>query len=345
LNKEEEEYENSPELKQKLIEFAHEKKKKQKEEKRINDYIQRLEKEKDMELLVRRKLELSKLKDQSQLLDQMISYKQNELSGIKEETEKRDINNLGFLERALKKGSALEQKINDGTITKQQRSLLAEACLLDNGAEGKKLRENTIEELKGKMKRENRERTLKTDSIIQELNKKRAEIIDKEEELIIKKATLQRLEDRGYDFLAEVELGNAPPMELIIKNLNIDKDEVIQNAYENSTFNIRDVSSRSYKILNNADGRLEMLRREIRRGENAIIAKEQYKHSLAPLNPISKRIASEILSYVLEELFKKITVYENWVEGLRSRKKYLAQKLKRANKEISRMYNRRVIYE
>lgn len=306
----------------------------------MNDYIRRLEKEKDMEQLVRRKMELEQLQGQSQLIDRMISQRENELSGVLQETEKRDINNIRLLEKALKKGSVLEQRVGDG-MTRQQQSLLAEACLAEEG----KARENILEDLKGRMQREAKELALKTDDAIQLLNKRKAQIIDEEEELIVKKATLEKLEERGCDFLVEVELGNAPPMELIVRNLGIDRDEVIQNAYENSTFNMKEVVDKSYAIVSNADRRLEALRREIQRGEAAIAAKDQYRHARTPLNPASKQVAAEVLDRVLKEVFKRITSYENWIDDLRSRSKYLIQKAKKANKEMAQTYNKRAIYE
>eukprot|EP00826_Nyctotherus_ovalis_P026701 TRINITY_DN20834_c0_g1_i1.p1 TRINITY_DN20834_c0_g1~~TRINITY_DN20834_c0_g1_i1.p1 ORF type:complete len:227 (+),score=69.95 TRINITY_DN20834_c0_g1_i1:118-798(+) len=226
-------------------------------------------------------------------------------------------------------------------MTKQQQSLLAEACL----AEESKAKENILEDLKGRMQREAKELALQTDSTIQLLNRRKAQIVDEEEELIIKKATLEKLEKRGYDFLVEVELGNAPPMELIVRNLGIDRDEAIQSAYENSTFNMKEVVDKSYAIINTGDWRLETLRRDIQRGEAMIAARDQYRHARTPLNPASRQVAGEILGRILEEAFKRITSYENWADDLRSRSKHLIQKAKKANKEMAQTYSKRAIYE
>lgn len=59
---------------------------------------------------------------------------------------------------------------------------------------------------------------------IRQLNELRAILSDKQEKILMDKAIHEEIIKRGIDFLTEVELGNAPPMEMIKKNVRIDED-------------------------------------------------------------------------------------------------------------------------
>ena len=62
-------------MQRKVAILTREKKKQNEEEHRFDDHIWRVEKEHELEKLVRRKMELEKLQNQTQLLDQMIDKK------------------------------------------------------------------------------------------------------------------------------------------------------------------------------------------------------------------------------------------------------------------------------
>ena len=146
------------------------------------------------------------------------------MEGISEEAERRDINSTKLLEKALKKADVLQKEISAGGISKRQQALLAESYLAQ-GEEAKRTRENIIEDLKGKMVRDRKELAYKVNTQIQDLNKQRAELIKKEESICLRRATIAKMEERGYDFMAEIEMGNAPPMDYIMRNLGVDREQ------------------------------------------------------------------------------------------------------------------------
>ena len=63
------------EVQRKVGTLLREKKKQEEEERRFDEHIWRIEKEQELERIVRRKLELEKLRNQTQLLDRMIDNK------------------------------------------------------------------------------------------------------------------------------------------------------------------------------------------------------------------------------------------------------------------------------
>ena len=67
---------------------------------------------------------------------------------------------------------------------------------------------------------------------IKQLNELRAILSDKQEKILMDKAIHEEIIKRGIDFLTEVELGNAPPMDMIKKNVRID-EETLDNYRNN----------------------------------------------------------------------------------------------------------------
>ena len=67
---------------------------------------------------------------------------------------------------------------------------------------------------------------------IKQLNELRAILSDKQEKILMDKAIHEEIIKRGIDFLTEVELGNAPPMNMIKKNVRID-EETLDNYRNN----------------------------------------------------------------------------------------------------------------
>ena len=60
---------------------------------------------------------------------------------------------------------------------------------------------------------------LDNQEFIRLLNDKRFEMIEQKEDLLREKALYNELRSKGIDYLSEVEQGNAPPKEFIIRNL------------------------------------------------------------------------------------------------------------------------------
>ena len=81
-----------------------------------------------------------------------------------------------------------------------------------------------IDEILAKRERDRNSRVLNKEARLRELNEQRFELITKEETVRRRREVHDRLVDRGVEFLAEVELGKAPPREVIEHNLGIPAD-------------------------------------------------------------------------------------------------------------------------
>ena len=83
-----------------------------------------------------------------------------------------------------------------------------------------------LEELKAKMEQHREENLMKNQEFMQELNLKRFEFDKAEEKITLQKLVHDALVKRGMNFLAEVELGNGPPIEYVVKNIHVDEKEL-----------------------------------------------------------------------------------------------------------------------
>ena len=83
-----------------------------------------------------------------------------------------------------------------------------------------------LEEIKAKMEQKKEEIKVRNMEFIQELNMKRSEFDKAEEKIWEQKLIHQRLKQKGPDFIAEIELGNAPDMAYVTKNIHISEEEI-----------------------------------------------------------------------------------------------------------------------
>lgn len=87
-------------------------------------------------------------------------------------------------------------------------------------------KERLLSEIQAKKIQENQKNTLDANEKMKSLNDLRFALLQKEEEILRQKAIHQALMKRGVDYLAEMELGHAPPRELIEKNIKINPEEL-----------------------------------------------------------------------------------------------------------------------
>ncbi len=238
----------------------------------------------------------------------------------------------------------LQKQIAAGALTKKQQALLAEAYLADD-EQGKKVKEGIIQELKGKMARDKHELTYQTSVKLKELNERRAQLLDREEEILVRRATIEKLEERGYDFLAEIELGNAPPMEYLAKNLGLDKQQIVQEGCARKQAGVNDMLKVCEELLAQPNTRLDDLRQQIALSEQEYLVETQYVPPDVPLDPRSKKVAEDILNRVFNLAFEKIVRYEKNIEDFRARAKYLSSLSGKRSKRLNETYVQRAIYE
>lgn len=97
---------------------------------------------------------------------------------------------------------------------------------MQQGIEAEVQKERLLSEIQAKKIQENQKNTLDANEKMKSLNDLRFALLQKEEEILRQKAIHQALMKRGVDYLAEMELGHAPPRELIEKNIKINPEEL-----------------------------------------------------------------------------------------------------------------------
>lgn len=95
----------------------------------------------------------------------------------------------------------------------------------EQGKEAELQKERILSEIQAKKIQENQKATLDSNEKIKSLNDLRFALLQSQEELLKKKAIHNALLNKGIDYLAEMELGHAPPKELIEKNLRINPED------------------------------------------------------------------------------------------------------------------------
>ena len=100
----------------------------------------------------------------------------------------------------------------------ETQALLVDA-VLEGGEENQMIRQQILEEVKAKMSRDQEEQRFKNEELVQQLNEQRLKFLEAEKVIKEKKQLHNEIMRRGIDFLSEVELGNAPPLEYVVKNI------------------------------------------------------------------------------------------------------------------------------
>ena len=80
------------------------------------------------------------------------------------------------------------------------------------------------------MARDKEDQKFMNEELLQQLNFQRKKFIEAEKAVAEKKTLHNEIMRRGIDFLTEIELGNAPPLEYVVRNINQNKGE--ENPFE-----------------------------------------------------------------------------------------------------------------
>lgn len=113
-------------------------------------------------------------------------------------------------------------------MDERTQALLVDS-IIDKSPENELIRKQILEEIKAKMARDKEEQGYKNEELMQQLNIQRMRFQEAEKLIIEKKHMHQEIMKRGMDFLTEVELGYAPPLEYIVKNMQMARAEQIQD--------------------------------------------------------------------------------------------------------------------
>lgn len=83
----------------------------------------------------------------------------------------------------------------------------------------------------------------------------------KQEKILQEKALHQEIVKKGVEFLMEIELGHAPPMEMIKKNIRLDDQKLDQ--YRNNT-GVFEIVEKSKKFIGSTQKRVTELKTSLK---------------------------------------------------------------------------------
>ena len=217
-------------VKSKLQELREAQKKNIDANERMLSDVWEIERNYEVEKIAKLRIELQDLERRKQTVETLYESRAVELTCIADEKEKRAQTNEQLLQSLLQRAEHLREELNNGLYDKQTRQAFAKSILDDEGD-----RENTFQVSKDRFNlakavsaaRKNRfeEEACKRTERIRELNEKRFAIDEKLKTIAKKKREHDYLTSKGPDFLVELELGNTPPMEYILKNMGDGDDE------------------------------------------------------------------------------------------------------------------------
>jgi len=302
-----------------IVQIKLQQKKDQDEQKKIDRMLWNVERDNKMEDLVRRKLELERLQENTKYIDDISSRRKLELEEIGSEMKNRDLESAELLQKALNHADFIQDQIDSGAIDKEYQAKLVYALSGDKtDPENKQMREELLEELKAKILQQKEQKSMESQQFIQELNMKRMEFADAEKKINEQKLLHEAISRRGIDFLSELELGNAPPMEYVVKNLNIDEKQV--NRKE--PFSIKDIVESTKNGLIGNEQRLKQLK-EDKEKSDSIMSKFEYKAEPIFVSESTQEVFDYIFDIIINKAWGEISMYDHYVDGLRKQSKTL----------------------
>lgn len=255
-----------------------------------------------------------------------------QLRAIQEENELKDQNSKKFLEKALQRGTMIERRLLENNALTAKESAELVYALIDKKGDEANRRQDLVDKLYEAKKREIKKNEMLSKAKIKELSKAKSELLTKEKKILEEKALHQQLRGRGTDFLTEIELGNAPPLEAIKRNIKIDVKAVRRFRSKEEVLELGQV------IAQYGDKRLQEMRHEFDRDRVRNGLDETWREDLrdffATCNPESYQIAKIMMVLVLDKAFYGIDLKEQEYAKMRDRQSELQARNDRMEKEM-----------
>lgn len=251
---------------------------------------------------------------------------------MNEAIELKDHSSKKFLERALKKGTQIESRLlkNEALDAKQSAELVH--ALMDRAGEEAQKRQELVDKLYEAKQREIRKNEMMAQSKIKELNLAKVQLLAKEKENLKEKAYHEQIRGRGIDFLKEIELGNAPPLQAIKNNLKIDPEKVRKKRTKDQIYEM------GQEIAENGDERLRRMKEEFDRHRAKMGLDESWKEDLKIFfqncNHESYQIAKMIMVLIMDKVYLEVDEIEEAMKNLKKKQLELRQKADRREQEI-----------
>lgn len=221
--------------------------------------------------------------------------------------------------------------LENNALTAKESAELVYALIDKKGDEANR-RQDLVDKLYEAKKREIKKNEMLSKAKIKELSKAKSELLTKEKKILEEKALHQQLRGRGTDFLTEIELGNAPPLEAIKRNIKIDVKAVRRFRSKEEVLELGQV------IAQYGDKRLQEMRHEFDRDRVRNGLDETWREDLrdffATCNPESYQIAKIMMVLVLDKAFYGIDLKEQEYAKMRDRQSELQARNDRMEKEM-----------
>ncbi|OQR88806.1 hypothetical protein THRCLA_10088 [Thraustotheca clavata] len=164
----------------------------------------------ELEEVARKRICLENIQKQHKHLDELSNKTCLQLQAIDAERQKRRIEKENQIEHLITKGSMLEKQFQNDTIIEK---------ISDIDAMGNVDFIHFSNECQGQLRIEQEKSLNHRHKELMQLNAERKKLLEQEEELRRKKQEFDYISTKGIDYLVEMEFGQAPPLEFIIKNM------------------------------------------------------------------------------------------------------------------------------
>ncbi|CAK60339.1 unnamed protein product (macronuclear) [Paramecium tetraurelia] len=296
-----------------------------------------LAKEFDVEKIVRKKIEMEKLIEAQKKKNEEYEKIQLELAAIREVAEKKDINSKKMLENALNRRGIPQQLISE-----RDKVLLSNA-ILDDREEEQRQRDRIYEEVQQKVQQEKEKKKLETAEKLRDINSKKFELNEQQERILKEKAFHKELQKKGLDFLTQIELGNAPPLDILKKNIIMDEEKLDEYRLN---YNLNNIAKKNKRFLQDGVKRIEQIREE---QYNIEVQDRPYngeiKQYLNTRNAESLFICRKIVDYIVDNSLRKILERENRMHMLKQQRKDYNQKGKNLKRTQNYLIDREFLEE
>ena len=137
----------------------------------------------------------------------------------------KDKTSKEFLERVLQRGTKIEQQLLENEALSNEEAADLLKGLVDKNLGGEFSKQALMDKLYEAKAKEIKKNEVITRDKIKELNAEKKKLMGLETMVQEKKGKHQALVQRGLDFLVEVEMGNSPDVEDILKNIEVNAKE------------------------------------------------------------------------------------------------------------------------
>ena len=226
------------ELKNKLAKLRDAESRKGEEDHVLNEELWSIERDNQMEEVARLRMQAAQLMQKREKVERLLDNATVQVTAVEQERMDRGQNNVKRLEEILDKADKIKEELDSGAFTAEELRNHATA-LQEQAATGKPAGEGgemfKLSDEVATMRRKQRERaSQKREERSAILSRRRKDIYDQQVALRRKRRQMKQIFQKGTDYLVEVELGAAPPMEYLLANISVRDDSELRHDDEAS---------------------------------------------------------------------------------------------------------------